>query len=299
MRFIPGRPSDAAPDGATRSARESARSASKTKDLPPQYPRLAGDHRARPHCCRRRSDLERGRASGVAARPGCPGAPILVGAGQPVAGPYRAQFGVCAERSDRGGAGESSHGGPTRHASSASTSRTTSSRRANSSINRQTFGPKGAFAADHLGLLSLRRSVDNGTATPAQIETFFNSFGAQVDASLDTHAQRAPAHADLGFPVDVGTSDRPRRLVQRVHLRARRREPAGGRLLGDPLRKRQHACGNPESHHQPSEIHRRDARLSSFARPQERRGVVGLDPQPPLDRVRGLCATGHHDRPEP
>jgi diguanylate cyclase (GGDEF)-like protein len=48
---------------------------------------------------------------------------------------------------------------------------------------QQAFSPKGAFAADHLALLSLRHSVDNGTATPASVEALFNGFGSQVDAA--------------------------------------------------------------------------------------------------------------------
>ncbi len=43
------------------------------------------------------------------------------------------------------------------------------------------FGPKGVFAADHRALLALRRTVDDGTASPAQIEAFFNALGAKVD----------------------------------------------------------------------------------------------------------------------
>jgi len=45
------------------------------------------------------------------------------------------------------------------------------------------FGPKGAFAADHRTLLSLRHAVDDGTASPAQVETFFSNLGDKVDAT--------------------------------------------------------------------------------------------------------------------
>ena len=44
------------------------------------------------------------------------------------------------------------------------------------------FGPHGVFAADHRALVSLRHAVDKGTASPAQVETFFSSLGTKVDA---------------------------------------------------------------------------------------------------------------------
>ena len=44
------------------------------------------------------------------------------------------------------------------------------------------FGPHGVFGADHAALLSLRRSVDDGAATPAQVEAFFSDLGNEVDA---------------------------------------------------------------------------------------------------------------------
>jgi hypothetical protein len=45
------------------------------------------------------------------------------------------------------------------------------------------FSPKGSFAAFHRQLLTLRRGVDNGAATPATVQAFFRNLGATIDAA--------------------------------------------------------------------------------------------------------------------
>ena len=47
------------------------------------------------------------------------------------------------------------------------------------------FGPKGEFHGAYGQLLDLRRSVDQKTATPVTVETFFNDLGSKIDASWE------------------------------------------------------------------------------------------------------------------
>ena len=44
------------------------------------------------------------------------------------------------------------------------------------------FKPGGPFATDYSGLVALRRSADRGTASPKEVETFFNDLGSTIDA---------------------------------------------------------------------------------------------------------------------
>ena len=44
------------------------------------------------------------------------------------------------------------------------------------------FGPKGEFASAHAQIVALRRSVDQKTASLPEVETFFNTLGAKMDA---------------------------------------------------------------------------------------------------------------------
>ena len=51
-------------------------------------------------------------------------------------------------------------------------------------LDRQAvFGPKGAFAAFHRQLLTLRRSVDSGAATQDTVQAFFSNLGATIDGA--------------------------------------------------------------------------------------------------------------------
>jgi len=43
------------------------------------------------------------------------------------------------------------------------------------------FGPKGAFAAFHRQLLTIRREVDDGAATPAKVQAFYSNLGTAID----------------------------------------------------------------------------------------------------------------------
>jgi len=43
------------------------------------------------------------------------------------------------------------------------------------------FQSKGLFAADHVQLVTLRRAIDDGTASAREIEAFFNRLGATID----------------------------------------------------------------------------------------------------------------------
>ncbi len=56
--------------------------------------------------------------------------------------------------------------------------------RAREVVNRQTvLGPKGTFAVDRHPLRHIRHDVDDGTASSAQVESFFNSLGTQIDVT--------------------------------------------------------------------------------------------------------------------
>jgi diguanylate cyclase (GGDEF)-like protein len=44
------------------------------------------------------------------------------------------------------------------------------------------LGPTGALASDHAALVTLRRAIDGGTASPAEVETYFNGLGSKIDA---------------------------------------------------------------------------------------------------------------------
>jgi diguanylate cyclase (GGDEF)-like protein len=50
---------------------------------------------------------------------------------------------------------------------------------------QEVFGRRGAFASDYAELLVLRRAIGNGSATPAQVESFFNGFGSTIGARWD------------------------------------------------------------------------------------------------------------------
>jgi diguanylate cyclase (GGDEF)-like protein len=48
------------------------------------------------------------------------------------------------------------------------------------------FKPGGPFATDYPGLVALRRSADRGTASPKEVETFFNDLGSTIDARWES-----------------------------------------------------------------------------------------------------------------
>jgi diguanylate cyclase (GGDEF)-like protein len=51
-------------------------------------------------------------------------------------------------------------------------------------VNRQSvLGPKGIFAVDRRALLTLRHDINEGTASSAQVESFFNDLGGRIDAT--------------------------------------------------------------------------------------------------------------------
>ena len=47
---------------------------------------------------------------------------------------------------------------------------------------QKVFAPKGVFASEYAQLQVLRRAVTRGTASPAEVESFFNGFGSTIDA---------------------------------------------------------------------------------------------------------------------
>ena len=48
------------------------------------------------------------------------------------------------------------------------------------------FKRGGPFASDYSGLVALRRSADRGTASPKEVETFFNDLGSTIDARWES-----------------------------------------------------------------------------------------------------------------
>jgi len=53
-------------------------------------------------------------------------------------------------------------------------------------VDRQkVFGPEGEFAPDYAELLVLRRAITRGSASPAEVESFFNGFGSTIGARWD------------------------------------------------------------------------------------------------------------------
>jgi diguanylate cyclase (GGDEF)-like protein len=50
---------------------------------------------------------------------------------------------------------------------------------------QKVFGPKGAFAPEYAGLQVIRRAITRGSASTAEVESFFNGFGSTIDARWD------------------------------------------------------------------------------------------------------------------
>ncbi len=51
---------------------------------------------------------------------------------------------------------------------------------------QEVFAPKGLFASEYSRLRVLRRAVTRGTASPVEVESFFNGFGSTIDAQWES-----------------------------------------------------------------------------------------------------------------
>ncbi len=137
------------------------------------------------------------------------------------------------------------------------------------------FGPHGVFAVDHRALLSLRHSVDDGTASPSQVEAFFDALGTKVDA---TWLRTFNAVQSTRTSVSQSTSERLTALdasfdalTSGLGEESLQRNGSLETVLVDG----RHAGGHPEPHHQPPAIPGGDGQLPSSTRTEEHRGVVG------------------------
>ncbi len=192
----------------------------KTNALPPQHPRLPGDHRRRADRRGGRTDLHRDRAAGVAARTSHRGAPILVGARCTVACPYRRLCGVRPERGHRRRPGEPSQRGPARQPSRGQFQ------------GEPRPSPQGGRPAGGIRTARGVRRRTRCTARPAPCRRRRDSVARpdrdvlqrprhQGRRKMAGHLQCGPEHADVGLPVHLGASDRTRCILRRVHVRAR------------------------------------------------------------------------------
>ena len=92
--------------------------------------------------------------------------------------------------------------------------------RARRQVNSQAaFGPRGEFASSYAQLVALRKTVDQKTATPLGVETYFNESGHEDRRSVARQLRPGPEQQPVdGLTRHPDSTERTRVHVHRLHL---------------------------------------------------------------------------------
>ena len=163
--------------------------------------------------------------------------------------------------------------------------------------HQKVFRPLGVFAPEYAQLVALRRAVTRGSASPVEVESFFNGFGSTIDALWETTFKTLAEDQPVGrFGRYEEPACSPQLLLRRLHVRSRRGEPAGWWISGDGADDCVHPGGDRESHCQSPPVRGDDVELSRRARPAGRRRVEGTGERPTRPQFRELCHARHRGR---